>query len=221
MRHGTKQLTNLTALALLTSTLLAGCASTSTPRTTQRDKTARGAGYGAAAGAAAAVLLGKREADEILAGAGLGALAGTGVGLYLDAQEEKLARIPGTTVERAGRDTLLVHFDSDVLFAVDSATLSSTSRSTLSDVAGVLMEYPKTAVIVQGHTDATGTEEHNQALSERRAGSVRAELISRGVAPARLAAVGYGEGYPVASNASPSGRRLNRRVDILLRAKAR
>ncbi len=206
---------------LLTLALLTACATAPAPRSTQRDKTARGAAYGAAAGAVASVLLGNREADEILAGAAIGAVAGGGVGMYLDAQEEKLARIPGTTVERVSRDTLLVHFESDVLFAVDSANLSPSSRATLGEVSGVLHEYSKTAVIIQGHTDSTGTEVHNQALSERRAKAVNNEILRHGVDARRLVAVGYGEGYPVATNATPAGRRQNRRVDILLRAKAR
>src|SRR5215213_10065533 len=173
--------------SLLMLVLLVGCASSGAPRrerepyVTKRDRTYKGAGIGAAAGAAAAVLTGKREADEILAGAAIGAVIGGGIGAYMDAQQEKLARIPGTTVERVGEDTLLVHFESDVLFDVDSATLDSDGRATLEDVAGVVDEYKKTAVVVQGHTDSTGSEEHNQELSERRADAVRAYLVSRGV----------------------------------------
>lgn len=207
--------------------VLGGCATTAPreprqrePYVTKRDRTWKGAGIGAAAGAAGAVLAGKREADEILAGAAIGAVVGGSVGAYMDAQQEKLARIPGTTVERIGEDTLLVHFDSDVLFDVNSAVIDSSGRVTLEDVALVLDEYPKTAVVVQGHTDSTGGEEHNQALSERRAGAVRSYLVGRGVDPDRLAAVGYGEGFPVAGNDSVAGRHRNRRVDILLKANA-
>jgi outer membrane protein OmpA-like peptidoglycan-associated protein len=98
--------------------------------------------------------------------------------------------------------------------------IDSSGRATLEDVAGVLDEYDKTAVVIQGHTDATGSEEHNQQLSERRATSVRNYLVGRGVDEDRLSAVGFGEGYPVASNDSESGRQQNRRVDILLKAKA-
>ena len=75
--------------------------------------------------------------------------------------------------------------------------------------------------MVQGHTDATGTEEHNQELSERRAGAVVAYLAGRGIEPARMAPIGYGEGQPIASNDLASGRAQNRRVDLLLKAKAR
>jgi outer membrane protein OmpA-like peptidoglycan-associated protein len=206
--------------------LLVGCASSGAPRrerepyVTKRDRTWKGGAIGAAAGAAGAVLAGKREADEILAGAAIGAVIGGGVGAYMDAQQEKLARIPGTEVERVDEDTLLVHFENDVLFDVDSSRVDSDGRQTLEDLAGVLEDYDKTAVVVQGHTDSTGSEEHNLELSERRAEAVRRYLASVGVDPARLATMGFGEDSPVASNDSESGRQQNRRVDILLRAKA-
>ena len=189
-------------------------------RTTRRDKTKKGAVIGAAAGAVLGAVLGEGEADEILAGAAIGAGIGAGVGTYMDRQEEKLARIPGTTVERVSDDMLLVHFESDVLFAVDSASLNPTSRAALNDLAAVLLEFPKTAVIVQGHTDSTGGEQHNQALSERRAWSVADYFSGRGIDPGRMVSVGYGESQPIATNGTPQGRRLNRRVNVLLKAKA-
>ena len=188
------------------------------PYTTRRDNTKKGAGIGAAAGAAGALLSGKREGDEVLAGAAVGAAAGAGVGWYLDRQEEKLARIPGTSVERVGKNALLVRFESDVLFGVDSAAIDYDGRAAVEEVARVLAEYPKTAVIVQGHTDATGSEEHNLRLSERRAGAVRGVLVSRGVLASRVSTVGFGEGDPVADNDTARGRQRNRRVDIVLRA---
>lgn len=205
------------------SLLLTACASTgtSTPRTTQRDKTAKGAGIGAAAGAVLGAIIGEGEADEILAAAALGAGIGAGVGAYMDRQEEKLATIPGTTVERVGENVLLVHFRSDVLFDVDSALLSSSSRATLDEVSNVIIEYPKTAIVIQGHTDSSGTEEYNQGLSERRAKSVKNYLIQRGIDLSRMASVGYGESQPIAVNDTSYGRGLNRRVDMLLKAKAR
>jgi outer membrane protein OmpA-like peptidoglycan-associated protein len=189
-------------------------------RTTSRDKTAKGAGIGAASGAVLGAVLGEGEADEILAGAAIGAGIGAGVGAYMDRQEEQLARIPGTTVERVGKDTLLIHFDADLLFAVDSATLSDSARSSLEDVAAVLDEYPKTAVVIQGHTDATGSEEHNQSLSDRRARAVQNYLAGRGVDTGRMTSIGYGEGEPIAGNDTASGRQRNRRVNLLLKAKA-
>ena len=222
-----KFLGSLTASVLILSMTagLTGCASTASrqepqERVTKRDRTLKGAGIGAAAGAAAAVLKGERQADEILAGAAIGAVVGGGIGAYMDHQQEKLAHIPGTRVERVDEDTLLVHFNSDVLFDVDSASIDTSGRNTLDDVSGVIKQYDKTAVVIQGHTDSTGSEEHNQVLSERRADSVSSYLENRGVDDQRLSAVGMGEGYPVASNDSESGRRQNRRVDILLKANA-
>jgi outer membrane protein OmpA-like peptidoglycan-associated protein len=191
------------------------------PRSTTRDRTIVGAGVGAVVGAAGAVIAGKEEADEILAGAAIGAVVGGGVGAYMDAQEEKLARIPGTSVERVSDDTLLIHFDSDVLFDTDSASLRGASQSTLDQVGSVIQEYPKTAVVIQGHTDSRGSEAHNDALSDRRARAVQNYLSLRGVDNSRMTTMAMGEGYPVASNDTEFGQQQNRRVDILLKAKAR
>ena len=141
--------------------------------------------------------------------------------LLPDHQEEKLGHIPNTTVERVSEDTLLVHFQSDVLFDVDSAIVKPQAQDPLDDAAQVFQEYKKTAIIVQGHTDSTGTEEHNQALSERRAQSVVAYLTGKGIDPARMAPQGYGEGQPIADNGTTDGRAKNRRVDLLLKAKAK
>ena len=208
---------------VVAASLLGSCATLQQrdPYETERDKTAKGAGVGAAAGAAAAILRGEREADEILAGAAIGAVVGGGIGAYMDHQEERLTRIPGTSVERVSEDVLLVNFESDVLFPVDSAALQPGAQGTLSRVGSVLLDYPKTAVVVQGHTDATGSEEYNQTLSERRAQAVFNYLVGRGVDPGRMTAVGYGETLPVAPNDTEWGREQNRRVDILLKARAR
>lgn len=189
------------------------------PRATTRDKTVKGAGIGAAAGAAGALLVGKRAADQILIGAAIGAVAGAGVGAYLDAQEQKLAQIPGTTVERTDDETLLLRFDSDVLFPVDSARPTAQSLVTLGEVGDVLVRYPKTAVVVQGHTDSTGSSAYNLELSEKRALAVKDLLTDRGVDAHRVAALGNGELYPVASNGFEDGRRRNRRVTILLKSR--
>ncbi len=211
---------SITALALIVA-LVAACAQRQQPRTTSRDKTKRGAAVGAAAGAIVGAILGEGEADDILKGAAIGAGLGAGVGAYMDRQEEEIARIPGTTVERISENRILVHFNSDVLFAVDSAELNPNSRIALNEAAKVINEFDKTAVIVQGHTDSTGTNEHNQDLSERRADSVRAYLSDRGVSAARMKSRGYGEDHPIATNDTPEGRQANRRVDLLLKAKAK
>jgi len=190
-------------------------------RGTSRDKTKKGAAIGAASGAVLGAVVGEGELDEVLAGAAIGAGIGAGVGHYMDRQEEKLAQIPGTSVERVGKDTLLVHFDSDVLFDSGSATLTGESRSTLDQAAEVFMEFPKTAIIAQGHTDSVGSEESNQQLSEQRAGSVKSYLVARGVANERIVSLGYGESQPVTTNDDEYARSKNRRVDLLLKAKAK
>jgi outer membrane protein OmpA-like peptidoglycan-associated protein len=211
----------LTAVGLVLA-LVASCATMQgEPMQTDADKTKRGAGIGAAAGAVLGAVLGEGDADEILAGAALGAGIGAGVGRYMDRQEEQLARIPGTTVERIGKDKLLVNFDADILFAVDSAKLDDAAYRKLDELAGVLADFPKTAVVVQGHTDSTGREEYNQRLSERRAKAVMNELIGQGVDSGRITAIGYGETHPVASNQTERGRAQNRRVNLLLKAKVR
>jgi outer membrane protein OmpA-like peptidoglycan-associated protein len=189
-------------------------------RHTKRDRTWKGAGIGAAIGAAGAYVKGKREADEILAGAAIGGVLGGAIGAYMDRQQERLAHIPGTSVERLSDDTLLVHFNSDVLFGPGSAGLDGDGRATLDRVAEVINDYRKTAVVVQGHTDSLGSEESNQDLSERRARAVENYLTNRGIDPGRMTAFGFGESAPMASNSSAHGRQRNRRVDVLLKAKS-
>ncbi len=201
--------------------LVAGCALMEPVDTTRRDKTKKGAGIGAAAGAVLGAVIGEGEADEILAGAAIGAGIGAGVGAYMDRQEERLARIPGTTVERVDDDMLLVHFDSDLLFGFDSSELSGTSRTTLEQAAQVIAEYKKTAVVAQGHTDSSGSDSYNQRLSERRAERVKSYLVAQGIDAARIVALGYGESHPIASNDTEAGRAKNRRVDLLLKAKVK
>ena len=211
-------------IVVMTIGSLTGCAAMmggGEERTTSRDKTRKGAMIGAASGAVLGAVIGEGELDEVLASAAIGAGVGAGVGAYMDHQEEKLARIPGTSVERVSEDTLLVHFASDVLFEVGSWTLTGESRSTLDQAASVFLDFPKTAIIAQGHTDATGSDSFNQDLSERRAGAVRSYLITSGVDNSRIVALGYGESQPVSSNNTDDGRKKNRRVDLLLKAKAK
>ena len=86
----------------------------------------------------------------------------------------------------------------------------------LNSVGKVLAEYEKTVVEVAGHTDSTGTDAYNQALSERRANSVSAYLRSQGVISQRLITLGLGESRPVADNSSDAGRQANRRVEITM-----
>lgn len=186
-------------------------------------KTISKAVIGGGAGALGGYLLGdliggKRDRTEKILGAGIGAVAGAGVGYYMDEQEKKLKQqTAGTGIEvvRDG-DNLVLDMPSNVTFATDSSNIDPMFRSTLDKVASTLTQYEKTYIDVMGHTDSTGTDAYNQALSERRANSVAGYLESRGVQSARIATKGYGESQPKESNATEEGRAANRRVEIRL-----
>ncbi|MEL6476460.1 MAG: OmpA family protein [Pseudomonadota bacterium] len=198
-------------VAAVCCTALIGC------ETVQNNQnTAIGAGVGAAIGAAAGTLVGGNDRRNALVGAGIGLLAGAAVGQYLDQQQRELeSSLAGTgaEVERNG-DQLLVNFPGNVTFATDSAEISPQFYSTLDEVSGTLNRYPESYLDIVGHTDSQGSNEYNQALSERRAGSVGNYFRSRGVAPARIATFGQGETLPVANNATAEGRQQNRRVEL-------
>ena len=104
----------------------------------------------------------------------------------------------------------------DILFAVNEAELKNEARVVLAKLAGILIIMPELNLRVEGHTDATGGDEYNQRLSERRAASVRDFLAGQGVNMNRMVAVGYGENRPVADNESAVGRKQNRRVEIVI-----
>ncbi len=116
-------------------------------------------------------------------------------------------------VERSMLETGLFR-TSAVHFEFARAALLPVSARTLGVIADVLTRYPDLRVEVGGHTDNVGSDAVNDALSQRRAGSVVAYLVGAGVSPARLAAVGYGERRPIAGNDSETGRALNRRVEF-------
>lgn len=199
---------------------LTACATTAGDPNDPYAKTKKGAMIGAAAGAVAGLFVGDGELDEVLGGAAVGAGLGAGIGVYMDKQQRELEQIDNAEVERIDAETLRISFDSDILFAVDSSVLSSGSMRSLDDFSQVMQDYPKTAILIQGYTDSTGSEQHNQALSERRARSVEQHLSLRGVDGSRMNALGYGEGYPVADNDTSQGRSQNRRVEILVKGKA-
>ncbi len=103
----------------------------------------------------------------------------------------------------------------DVLFGTDLARLNAEGMRTAQKLAYVLQQNPQRTVLIEGYTDSTGSNAHNQELSERRAHAVRAALQEMGVPQDRIAIRGYGEAYPVASNNTVQDRQLNRRVEII------
>lgn len=210
------------SLTMLVSTMTLTACSTINPYTGEKQtaKATTGSAIGGVVGAilgAATASKGNRTKNALIGG-GIGAIAGGGVGYYMDVQEAKLRqKLEGTGVRvaREGDDIRLI-MPGDVTFETDSANLDSRFFSVLDSVAIVLNEYKSTLVTVAGYTDSTGSTEHNQKLSEKRATTVGMYLHSRDVAQERLAAIGYGEAKPVASNATADGRAKNRRVEITL-----
>ena len=136
-------------------------------------------------------------------------------GDYLRRQQQDFQRIPGFDAVVA-QDRLNVRIPVTILFDFDKYDLRYEARSSLDQVADIFMRYPDTSVTVAGHTDSIGDEEYNLRLSEYRAQSVVNYLISRGVQPTRLSAVGYGKRYPLLPNTTDANRRLNRRVELTI-----
>lgn len=104
----------------------------------------------------------------------------------------------------------------DVLFDTNEAALKASGWRQIDKLVNFLNQYPQRRVLIEGFTDSSGSAEHNQVLSSRRADAVRARLVDMGIAPSRVQIRGYGEADPVASNANAEGRQLNRRVEIVL-----
>jgi outer membrane protein OmpA-like peptidoglycan-associated protein len=104
----------------------------------------------------------------------------------------------------------------DVLFDTGRATLKPGAVAVLDRLAAYLQANPQTRLLIEGHTDSTGSEATNEVLSQRRADTVASALIERGVSAQNLRAVGKGESLPVASNDTAAGRQQNRRVEVVL-----
>lgn len=186
-------------------------------------KTKKGAVVGGALGAVVGAVIGNNRGHHsskrgAVVGGVAGAAAGAIVGAMMDKQERELRQIDGVNVTRTADDELKVTVKNDVLFDFNSAGLRSASRSSLREMADVFNRYPNTTISVQGYTDSTGSASYNERLSERRAASVSNYLDDLGIRSSRIRSIGYGETHPRASNATASGRQLNRRVEIHVHA---
>jgi outer membrane protein OmpA-like peptidoglycan-associated protein len=179
----------------------------------------KGAAIGAGVGAALGILTGDDSRDRrkrALIGAGVGGLAGGAAGAYMDRQEDQLRKQlegSGVSVTRVG-DDIVLNMPGHITFQTDSSDLNPQFFEVLDSVAIVAKEFDKTVVEVAGHTDSTGAAEYNQALSERRAGTVALYLNNRGIDRQRILAYGRGLTQPIADNATAAGRAMNRRVEI-------
>lgn len=164
-------------------------------------------------------------AIESSAWAGGGAVAGAGMAAAYcwvhGASEEQVVMVEEVVEEVVVAEPVeAVRVELDVKFDFDKAQVKPESYGDIKNLADFLTQYPQTSTVVEGHTDAVGSDAYNQMLSERRANAVRDVLVNQyGVGADRVNAVGYGESRPVADNASAEGRAVNRRVEAEVEAR--
>lgn len=204
----------ISVLMLCAAVLLSGCGASNTVK-----GTAIGVGGGAAVGAGVGKIAGNTALGAII-GAAVGGTAGALIGKKMDKQKKELeASIPDATVETVNNgEAIKVTFDSGILFATNSSTVSDASKSALRNFASSLNSNPDTNIKIIGHTDNTGRVEYNQTLSEKRAKSVYVYLLNQSVSSNRMQFEGKGITDPVADNSTAAGRQQNRRVEILILA---
>ncbi|THD67897.1 OmpA family protein [Robertkochia marina] len=186
------------------------------------NNTQRGTAVGASSGAVIGGIIGNNVGDGnnsvvgAIIGAAVGGAVGNRIGNNMDRQAEAISEaVPGAEVTRIG-EGINVTFDenSGVQFELNKAELTPQGQSTLDKMAEVFVEYDDTNILVEGHTDSSGKEDYNMALSKRRAESVTQYLVSKGVAKERLTTKWYGETQPKYDNNTEEGRVKNRRVEL-------
>lgn len=213
-----KSIIAITMLAFM----LSACTTNPFTGEQQVSNTAVGAGAGIGLGAGVGALVGAAAGADVrkaaLIGAGLGLLTGTGIGIYMDNQEAKLRKqLQGTgiSVTRVG-DSIVLNMPSNVTFATNKSDVKPQFYSTLNSVSLVFKEYKQTLINVVGHTDSSGDANANFDLSRRRAASVAQYLEAQQLDANRFSVEGHGASDPIASNATPSGKAQNRRVEITI-----
>ncbi len=198
---------------LALSLAIAGCSSMS--------NTEKGAVIGAASGAVIGGVIGNAAGNTAVGaiiGAAVGGTAGALIGNYMDKQAAEIERdIEGAKVERIG-EGIKITFDSGLLFDVNKYDVKPVAQDNLARLAGILNKYPDTEILVEGHTDSTGTRDFNMDLSRRRSQSVANLLAGHQVMVSRITQMGYGPDQPVATNTTATGRSQNRRVDLAIYA---
>lgn len=202
---------NAILIAILSAVILiSGCSASNT---------VKGGAIGTVGGGVVGGVIGNQLGNTtlgVIIGAVVGGTAGALIGNYMDKQAEEIKKdIEGAKVERVG-EGIKITFDSGILFMTNSSSLQSEAKLNISKLAKILNKYPDTNVLITGHTDSDGTEEYNQTLSEKRAKAVSDYAITQGIASSRISVVGLGETEPVASNDTPEGKKLNRRVEIAI-----
>ena len=184
------------------------------------NKTQKGAILGAAGGAVIGAGVGtvaKNTALGAIIGAGVGGVTGAIIGRQMDKQAKEIANIPGAEVKRVG-EGINVTFESGVLFAVDKAEISPSATTKIKELGGIFTKYPDSYILIEGHTDASGSADHNMELSERRAKAVAAFLQEQNVSSTRIKTAWYGENQPKLPNTSEANKAQNRRVEFAIYA---
>lgn len=184
------------------------------------NKAQKGVLIGAGAGGVVGGVVGKAAGNTVVGaiiGAAVGGAAGGLIGRKMDKQADEIAQIPGAEVKRVG-EGINVTFDTGVLFGYDQDNLTGDARKKLGELATILNKYPDTYVLVEGHTDASGTDDYNMDLSRRRASTVATYLKTEDIKSPRIMTKWYGEAQPKYSNESEADRAKNRRVEFAIYA---
>jgi outer membrane protein OmpA-like peptidoglycan-associated protein len=210
--------TKTLGLALLAAVAVSSTSCDSNRRISNQNKGVLiGAGSGAVVGGVIGRAAGNTGLGAIIGGA-VGGVAGGVIGRRMDKQAKEIEQqVPGAKVDRVG-EGIVVEFSNAVLFGTNQSNISSQASNTLNQLITVLNKYPDTNLEIDGHTDNTGADDYNQALSERRANAVAAYLRSNGIASSRITTRGFGESYPKYDNNTESGRAGNRRVEFQITA---
>ncbi len=208
------------ATLVMVLTLITSCNAVKNASNTQK-----GAGIGATSGAVIGGVIGNNvgKGNTILGaliGGVVGGAAGGYIGNRMDRQAERIeTEIPGAEVNRVGEGiNITFNEDAGVYFDTNKSAVKGASATTLDKLAGILMEYPDSNILVEGHTDSAGPDDYNMTLSEQRAESVTKYLISKGINRNRFTTKWYGESQPVADNTTNEGKAKNRRVELAILA---
>jgi len=181
----------------------------------------RGVVIGGAGGAVLGGVIGHAAGNTLLGailGAAVGGGAGAIIGNYMDKQAAEMQRdLEGAEVQRIG-EGIKITIDSGILFDIDKSDLRPVSKTNLAALAKILNKYSDTNILIEGHTDNTGSDDHNMNLSKNRAQSVAFNLATLEVKSVRFSIAGFGETQPIVTNDTPEGRQKNRRVDIAVLA---
>jgi len=204
---------------MLTASLIFSCSAIKNANHKQK-----GAVVGASSGAVIGGILGNNvgKGDNTVLGAIIGAavggVAGGFIGDRMDRQAERIEEeIPGAIVTRVGEGINVVfNEDAGVYFDTSKSNVKGTSAETLNKLSGIFKEYPKSYVLVEGHTDSAGPEDYNLKLSQKRAESVTNYLVANGIDKTRFTTKWYGELQPREDNTTSEGKRKNRRVELAI-----